>query len=118
MWGRGSLGKRNNCRGASAISVIVSHADQSELSLSWPGSQFFSYIECNNRIIYNDKTLTKFADYIKLFSIVKSKADCEEDLHKRGEWVTVRPMKFIGDKCVVIHIEKENFSFKYRLMGV
>ncbi|CAM4509126.1 unnamed protein product [Lepidochelys olivacea] len=62
----------------------------------------------------------KFADDTKLLKIVKTKADCEEqlqkDLKKLSDWATKWQMKFNVDKCKVMHIGKNNPNYTYNMM--
>ncbi|CAM4625917.1 unnamed protein product [Caretta caretta] len=64
--------------------------------------------------------VAKFAKDTKLLKIVKTKADCEElqkDLTKLSDWATKWQMKFIVDKCKVMHIGKNNPNYTYNMMG-
>lgn len=62
-----------------------------------------------------------FADYTKLFKMMKAKDDCEklqEDLCKLGERVTMWQIKFSFGKLKVMHIGTKHSNFKYRLLNV
>ncbi|CAM5147952.1 unnamed protein product [Eretmochelys imbricata] len=64
--------------------------------------------------------VAKFADDTKLLKIAKTQADYEElqkDLSKLGDWATKWQMKFIVDKCKVMHIGKHNPNYAYKMKG-
>ncbi|GAB0186379.1 mitochondrial enolase superfamily member 1 [Grus japonensis] len=64
----------------------------------------------------NERTVSKFADYIKLGGVADTPDDCaaiQRDL--RQKWPDRNCMKFNKGKCKVLHLGRNNLMHQYSL---